>query len=101
VAYAARAVGKELGKESESIASESLEGHWVIGRKADSRRRDGETDRGREDTMMRNESQDHRRYANMYSIERRTREESGGCSDLERGRNHKAGGSIVSENGLV
>jgi hypothetical protein len=62
---------------------------------------DGEVDRGREDAIMRNESQDHRRYANVYSIERRTGEESGGCSDLERGRSHKAEGSIVSENGLV
>jgi hypothetical protein len=62
---------------------------------------DGETDSGREDAMMRNESEDHRRYANMYSIERRTGEESGGCSDLERRRSHKAEGSIVSENHLV
>jgi hypothetical protein len=34
VVEAATADGKELGKESELIASEGLEGHWVIGEKA-------------------------------------------------------------------
>jgi hypothetical protein len=41
-----RVEGKDLEKEFESIASEGLEGHWVIGRKAARRRRDRETDRG-------------------------------------------------------
>jgi hypothetical protein len=40
VAEGARANGKEPGKESKLIASEGLEGHWVIGRKA--ARRGGE-----------------------------------------------------------
>jgi hypothetical protein len=38
--------GKDLEKEFESIASEGLEGHRVIGRKAARRHRDRETDRG-------------------------------------------------------
>jgi uncharacterized protein YabE (DUF348 family) len=42
VAEVARADHRELGKESESIASEGLEGHWVIGRKAAARQRDGQ-----------------------------------------------------------
>jgi hypothetical protein len=37
----------------------------------------------------------------MYSIERRTGDKSSGCSDLEKGRSHKAEGSIESENGFV
>jgi hypothetical protein len=98
VVKAATIESKELWKESESIASESLEGHWVIGRKAAKRRRDEQRDGGRNDG---NESEDHRRYANMYSIEHRTGEESGGCTSLERGRMHKAEGSIGSKNGLV
>jgi hypothetical protein len=48
VVEAVRVEGKDLGKQSESIASESLEGHWVIGRKAARKRRDRETDRGGE-----------------------------------------------------
>jgi hypothetical protein len=101
VVEAARVEGKDLEKEFESIASESLEGQWVIGRKVARRRRDGETDKGGEDATMRNESKDHRKNANTYSIDCRTGEESGGCSGLERGRRDKAGGSIGSENGLV
>jgi hypothetical protein len=50
---------------------------------------------------MRNESKDHRKDANMYSIDCRTGEESSGSSGLERGRRDKAGGSIGSEDGLV
>jgi hypothetical protein len=42
LAEAARVDGKELGKESQLIASEGLEGHWVIGRKAARRRREGQ-----------------------------------------------------------
>jgi hypothetical protein len=42
VVEAVRVDGKELGKESESIASEGLESHWAIGRKAAGRRRDGQ-----------------------------------------------------------
>jgi hypothetical protein len=42
VVEAARADSKELGKESESIASEGLEGHWVIERKAARRRGEGQ-----------------------------------------------------------
>jgi hypothetical protein len=42
VVEAARVGGKELGKESESIASEGPECHWVIGRKAAGRRRGGQ-----------------------------------------------------------
>jgi hypothetical protein len=42
VAEAAIVDGEKLGNESESIASEGLEGHWVIGRKAAARRRDGQ-----------------------------------------------------------
>jgi hypothetical protein len=63
VAEAVRVDGKELGKESELIASEGLDRHWVIGRKAARRRRDGETDRGSEDEMMENESRYHRNDA--------------------------------------
>jgi hypothetical protein len=54
-----------------------------------------------EDEMMGNESKDHRRYANMYSIERRAGDEAGGCSGLERRRSHNAKGSIVSKNDLA
>jgi hypothetical protein len=61
VVQAPRFEGKYLEKEFKSIASEGLEGHWVIGRKAARRQRDGETDRGREDATMRNESKDHRK----------------------------------------
>jgi hypothetical protein len=42
VVEAARVDGKELGKESESVASEGLEVHWVTRRKAAGRRRDGQ-----------------------------------------------------------
>jgi hypothetical protein len=52
VVEAARADNKELGKESELIASEWLEGHWDHGEKAAERPRDGETDRGTKDEMM-------------------------------------------------
>jgi hypothetical protein len=62
------------------------------------RRRDRETDRGGEDATMRNESKNHRKYANIYSMGCRTGEESCG---LERGRRDKAGGSIGSKDGLV
>jgi hypothetical protein len=51
--------------------------------------------------MMGYESKDHRKYANMYSIDCRTGDESGSRSGLERGRSHKAEGLIGSENGLV
>jgi hypothetical protein len=40
VVEVAKVDGKDLGKESESIASEGLEGRWVIGRKAAGRQRD-------------------------------------------------------------
>jgi hypothetical protein len=40
VVDAARVEGKDLEKEFESIASEGLDGHWVIGRKAARRQRD-------------------------------------------------------------
>jgi hypothetical protein len=52
VVEVARADGKELGKESESIALEGLESHWDDWEKAAERRRDGETDRGMKDEMM-------------------------------------------------
>jgi hypothetical protein len=42
VVEAPRVEGKDLEKEFESIASEGPEGHWVIGRKAAKRRRDGQ-----------------------------------------------------------
>jgi hypothetical protein len=73
----------------------------MIGRKAARRWRDGETDRGRKDATMRNESKDHRKYANMCSMDCRTGEESSGGSGLERGRRDKAGVSIGNEDGLV
>jgi hypothetical protein len=93
VVEAARVDRKELQKESESTASECLEGHWEKGIR--------ETDRGREVEMMRNEGKDHRMDANMYSIDCRTGDESGGSSGLERGRSHKAEGLIGSKNGPV
>jgi hypothetical protein len=40
VVEAPRVEGKDLEKEFESIASEGLEGHWVIKRKAARRQRD-------------------------------------------------------------
>jgi hypothetical protein len=101
VVEAPRVEGKDLEKEFESIASEGLEGHWVIGRKAARRRRDRATDRRREDATMRNESKDHRKHVNMYSIDCKTGEESSDSSGLERRRRDKAGGSIGSEDGLV
>jgi hypothetical protein len=61
----------------------------------------GETDRGREGEMMQNENKDHRKDANMSSIDCRTGEESGGRNGLERGRSYKAEGLIGSKNGLV
>jgi hypothetical protein len=73
----------------------------VIGRKAAKRRRDGERDRGREDATMPNESKDHRKDANMHSMDCRTGEESSGSSGLERGIRDKAGGLIEGEDGLV
>jgi hypothetical protein len=76
-------------------------GHWVIGRKAARRRRDRETDKGRKDATMRNESKDHRKYANMYSIDCRTREESSGSSVMEQKRRDKGVESIGNEDGLV
>jgi hypothetical protein len=42
VVETARVDNKELGKESESIASKDLEGNWVIGRKAAGTQRDGQ-----------------------------------------------------------
>jgi hypothetical protein len=45
VAEAPRVEGKDLENEFESIASEGLDGDWVIGRKAARRRRDGETEK--------------------------------------------------------
>jgi hypothetical protein len=51
--------------------------------------------------MMGNENKYHRSDANIYSIECGTGNESDGCGGLERGRNHKAEGSIGSKNGLV
>jgi hypothetical protein len=48
-AEAAGVDGKELGKESESIASGGLEGHWDHWERQP---RDGETDREMEDEMM-------------------------------------------------
>jgi hypothetical protein len=101
VVEAPRVEGKDLEKGFESIASEGLKGHWVIGRKAARRRRNRETDRGREDATMRNESKDHRKYTTIYSIDCRTGAKSSGSSDLERGRRDKAGGSIGSEDSLV
>jgi hypothetical protein len=79
VPEAPRVDGKDLEKELESIASEGLEGHWAIGRKAARRLREGQR---REDATMRNESKGHRKYANMYSMDCRTREESSGSSGL-------------------
>jgi hypothetical protein len=61
----------------------------------------GETDRGREHEMMGNESKDHRKDANIYSIERRTGDEFGGCSGLERGRSHKSEVLIGNTNDSV
>jgi hypothetical protein len=86
VVEAPRVEGKYLEKEFESIASEGHEGHWVIGRKAARRRRDGQ--RG-EDATMRNKSTDHRKYVNMYLIDCRTGEESSGSSVWERWRREK------------
>jgi hypothetical protein len=56
---------------------------------------DRETNRRMEDAMMLNESSDHRRYASMYSIERRTGGESGAYSGSESGRSDKAEGRTV------
>jgi hypothetical protein len=42
VVEAPRVEGKDLEKKFKSIASQGLEGHWVIGRKAARRRRDGQ-----------------------------------------------------------
>jgi hypothetical protein len=69
-------------------------------RDAKGRMGDGRAERG-EDATMRNESKDHRKDANMYSIDCRTGEKSSGSSGLERGRRDKAGESIVNEDGLV
>jgi hypothetical protein len=41
------------------------------------------------------------RMQNMYSIDSRAGDESGGCSGLERRRSHKVEGPIGSKNGLV
>jgi hypothetical protein len=41
------------------------------------------------------------RMQNMYSIDCRAGDESGGCSGLERGRSYKAKGLIGSKNGLI
>jgi hypothetical protein len=101
VVEAPRVESKDLEKEFELIASKGLEGDWVIGRKAARRQRDGEKDRGREDATMRSENKDHRKYANMDSMDWRTGEESSGSSGLERGRRDKAGGPIEGEDGLV
>jgi hypothetical protein len=51
--------------------------------------------------MMENEGKYHRMDANMYSIDCKTGDESGGCSGLERGRSHKAEGLIGSKNARV
>jgi hypothetical protein len=51
--------------------------------------------------MMGNESKCHQSDANIYSIECRTGDESGGCSGLERDKSHKAEGSMGSKNNLV
>jgi hypothetical protein len=48
VAEAPRVEGKDLENEFESIASEGLDGHWMIRRKAARRRKDGETERQRD-----------------------------------------------------
>jgi hypothetical protein len=89
VVEAARVDGKELGKESESIASGGLEGHWEKG--------SGEMEREREDEMMGNESKYYRRDASTYLIERRTGEKSSGSSGWERRRSHKAEGLFVNK----
>jgi hypothetical protein len=89
VVEAPRVEGKDVEKGFESIASEGLDSHWVIGRKTARRRRDRETDRGRKDATMRNESKDHRKYVNMYLIDCRTGEESSDYNGLERGRREK------------
>jgi hypothetical protein len=93
VAFLQHPFMQEPGKESESIASEGFEGHWEKGRRG--------THRGREEEMIGNESKDHRKDANMSSISYSTGDESGRCSGLVRGRNHKAEGLIGSQNGLV
>jgi hypothetical protein len=49
VVEAARVDSKKLGKESESIASEGLKGHWVIGIRQPG---DGETERRTEGGKM-------------------------------------------------
>jgi hypothetical protein len=49
--------------------------------------------------MTGNESKCYRRDANMYSIECRTREKSGGGSGLEGRRSHKAKGLPVQNSG--
>jgi hypothetical protein len=49
-----------------------------------------ETERGREDELMANESKPRQSDANIYSIECRTRGKSGDRSGLEGRRSHKA-----------
>jgi hypothetical protein len=58
-----------------------------------------ETEGWREDELMVNESQYHRREANIYSIAFRTGGESGSCSGLEGGRSRKAAGLIGRKSG--
>jgi hypothetical protein len=67
-------------------------GDWEIVRLGERQPGDGETDWGWEDAMMSNESKYNRKYVKiyMYSNDCRMGEESGGCSDSERGRSHKA-----------
>jgi hypothetical protein len=56
-------------------------GDWEEVSQETERQRDGESGK---DAMMQNESRDHRKYVNMYSIDCRTGEESSGSSGLER-----------------
>jgi hypothetical protein len=90
---AARVDVKKLGKESESIASEGLDGHREKGSRG--------TYRERSEEMMGNGSKDHRKDADMYLIDCRTGEESGGRRGLERGRSHKSEGLVGRKNNLI
>jgi hypothetical protein len=59
---------------------------WDEGSQDTERQRDGK--RG-EDATMWNESKNHRKYANMYLIDCRMRDESSDCSGLEQRRRDK------------
>jgi hypothetical protein len=62
----------------------------LIGEKQRGKRKNGRrTSWAGEDAPMRNESKNHRKDANMYSIDWRTGGESSGSSDFERGRREK------------